>query len=146
MLTGCHPRLWIGLVVLLAVGVVAWSATRAARQDGVAVGVIAGTGASDNSPEAGVWVIAEANELETKFVKSVVTDDRGRFLLPELPGATYDVWVRGYGLVDSEKVQLSPERWFWANDRSNFVWHIEGGKGTKSKIVHFQLPPDPLAR
>jgi len=27
-----------------------------------------------------------------------------------------------------------------------FIWHIEGGKGTKSKMVHFQIRPDPLAR
>ena len=51
---------------------------------------------------------AETEELQTKFVKIVVTDDNGRFLLPEMPEATYDVWVRGYGLVDSEKVKLSP--------------------------------------
>ena len=95
-------------VLLLVAGVVVWSATPVARQDGVADGIIAGTVASDNGPEAGVWVIAEADGLETKFVKIVVTDHRGRFLLPELPDATYDVWVRGYGLVDSEKVQLSP--------------------------------------
>src|SRR4051812_22772857 len=60
------------------------------------------TGAS--GPEAGVWVIAETSDLPTKFVKIVVTDDRGRYLLPDLPKATYNVWVRGYGLVDSPKV------------------------------------------
>ncbi len=59
------------------------------------------TGAS--GPEAGVWVIAETNELPTKFVRIVVTDDRGRFLIPDLPKANYTVWVRGYGLVDSPK-------------------------------------------
>ena len=110
MLSGFRPRFWIRSVLLLVLAAVAWSATPAARQDGAADGVIAGTVASDDGPEAGVWVIAEASELETKFVKIVVTDDRGRFLLPELPEATYDVWVRGYGLVDSEKVQLSPGR------------------------------------
>ena len=50
-----------------------------------------------------MWVIAETTELPTKFVKIVVTDDRGRYVTPELPKATYDVWVRGYGLVDSPK-------------------------------------------
>ena len=64
------------------------------------------TGAS--GPEAGVWVIAETAELPTKYVKIVVTDDSGRFVLPELPSANYDVWVRGYGLVDSPKVKASP--------------------------------------
>ncbi|MFI5280814.1 MAG: carboxypeptidase regulatory-like domain-containing protein [Gemmatimonadales bacterium] len=59
-------------------------------------------------PEAGVWVIAETSDLRTKFVKIVVTDDRGRYVLPELPKANYSVWVRGYGLVDSPKATASP--------------------------------------
>src|SRR5207248_10703321 len=67
-------------------------------------GVVPGPG----GPEAGVWVIAETTDLPTKFAKIVVTDDRGRYLLPELPKANYNVWVRGYGLVDSPKVQTAP--------------------------------------
>jgi len=59
-------------------------------------------------PEAGVWVIAETTDLPTKFVRIVVTDDQGRYLVPDLPKATYRVWVRGYGLVDSEKVTSVP--------------------------------------
>jgi hypothetical protein len=59
-------------------------------------------------PEAGVWVIAETTDLPTKFAKIVVTDDQGRYVLPELPKANYTVWVRGYGLVDSPKVQSAP--------------------------------------
>ena len=59
-------------------------------------------------PEAGVWVIAETTDLPTKFVRIVVTDDRGRYLIPDLPKADYTVWVRGYGLVDSAKVQSGP--------------------------------------
>jgi hypothetical protein len=61
-----------------------------------------------HGPEAGVWVIAETSELPTKFVKIVVTDERGRYLLPELPRANYSVWVRGYGLVDSPKASTAP--------------------------------------
>jgi hypothetical protein len=64
------------------------------------------TGAS--GPEAGVWVIAETSDLPTKFVKIVVTDDRGRYVVPDLPRGNYNVWVRGYGLVDSPKVQTTP--------------------------------------
>jgi hypothetical protein len=64
------------------------------------------TGAS--GPEAGVWVIAETTDLPTKFSKTVVTDDQGRYLIPELPKAKYKVWVRGYGLVDSAKVDGEP--------------------------------------
>ncbi len=69
---------------------------------------IAGVVTSLKGPEAGVWVIAETTELPTKFRKIVVTDDRGRYLLPELPKATYKVWVRGYGLVDSGAVSATP--------------------------------------
>ena len=71
-------------------------------------GYIGGTVTGGNGPEAGVWVIAETEDLLTKFVKIVVTDDNGKFLLPELPTANYRVWVRGYGLVDSEAVIMRP--------------------------------------
>ena len=60
---------------------------------------IGGVVSSSKGPEAGVWVIAETNDLPTKFVRIVVTDDEGRYLIPDLPKATYSVWVRGYGLV-----------------------------------------------
>ena len=77
---------------------------------GVTVGDsdLGGVVTSANGPEAGVWVIAETHDLPTKFVKIVVTDDQGRYVLPELPKANYDVWVRGYGLVDSPKVKSAP--------------------------------------
>jgi len=58
--------------------------------------------------EAGVWVIAETTDLPTKFARMVVTDDQGRYLVPDLPKARYKVWVRGYGLVDSAKVDAEP--------------------------------------
>jgi hypothetical protein len=61
-----------------------------------------------DGPEAGVWVIAETADLPTRFVRIVVTDDRGRYLIPDLPDGNYDVWVRGYGLVDSEKLSALP--------------------------------------
>src|SRR6266705_4224384 len=69
---------------------------------------LGGVVGSANGPEAGVWVIAETGDLPTKFTKIVVTDDRGRYLIPELPKANYSVWVRGYGLVDSPKVRAVP--------------------------------------
>src|SRR3954466_13852672 len=68
------------------------------------VGVVTG----QKGPEAGVWVIAETKDLPTKYTKIVVTDDQGRFAAPDLPNANYDVWVRGYGLVDSAKVPAKP--------------------------------------
>jgi hypothetical protein len=69
---------------------------------------IEGVVASANGPEAGVWVIAETKDLPTKFAKVVVTDDHGRYMLPQMPDATYSVWVRGYGLVDSKHVTAKP--------------------------------------
>src|SRR5215211_9517956 len=66
------------------------------------------TGAS--GPEAGVWVIAETTDLPTKYAKMVVTDDQGRYVIPDLPKAKYKVWVRGYGLVDSAKADGEPGR------------------------------------
>jgi len=71
---------------------------------------IGGVVSGSRGPEAGVWVIAETTDLPTKFVRIVVTDDRGRYLVPDLPKASYRVWVRGYGLVDSPKVQTAPGR------------------------------------
>src|SRR5580692_3635503 len=71
-------------------------------------GFINGVVQGDKGPEAGVWVIAETKDLPTNFIKIVVTDDRGRFALPELPTANYKVWVRGYGIVDSSPIDSKP--------------------------------------
>ena len=89
------------IVALLTPGT---AAVRAADNDGVIRGAVT----SADGPEAGVWVIAETDDLETVFRKIVVTGDDGSYVLPELPEATYDVWVRGYGLVDSEPVAGRP--------------------------------------
>jgi hypothetical protein len=69
---------------------------------------IAGVVNGPNGPEAGVWVIAETTDLPTKFAKVVVTDDKGRYVVPQLPKANYAVWARGYGLKDSGKTQAEP--------------------------------------
>jgi len=74
----------------------------------IGAGDLGGVVSSTNGPEAGVWVIAETTDLPTEFAKIVVTDDRGRYLIPDLPKANYEVWVRGYGLVDSAKVRTGP--------------------------------------
>src|SRR5687768_17721488 len=68
------------------------------------VGVVTGP----RGPEAGVWVIAETRDLPTPYTKIVVTDDQGRYAIPDLPKANYNVWVRGYGLVDGLKVRATP--------------------------------------
>jgi hypothetical protein len=41
---------------------------------------IGGVVRGPNGPEAGVWVIAETNDLPTKFARIVVTDDAGRYV------------------------------------------------------------------
>src|SRR5262249_17101970 len=60
------------------------------------------------APEAGVCVSAETTELGSRFARMVVADDAGRYVIPDLPKAKYRVWVRGYGLVDSPKVDAEP--------------------------------------
>jgi hypothetical protein len=84
----------------------------AARAQPIAIDAddIGGVVRSAGGPEAGVWVIAETDELGTRFAKIVVTDDGGRFVVPDLPRARYRLWVRGYGLVDSAKVAAEPGR------------------------------------
>jgi hypothetical protein len=69
---------------------------------------IGGMVTGPHGPEAGVWVIAETHDLPTRYAKIVVTDDQGRYVVPDLPKAKYQVWVRGYGLVDSAKVDAMP--------------------------------------
>ena len=72
------------------------------------VNYITGVVQGEKGPEAGVWVIAETKDLLTNFIKIVVTDDRGRFAVPDLPTANYKVWTRGYGIVDSAPVVMKP--------------------------------------
>ena len=69
---------------------------------------IGGVVTSSNGAEAGVWVIAETTDLPTRYIKEVVTDDRGRYVIPDLPMAKYSIWARGYGLIDSSKVETVP--------------------------------------
>ena len=101
-------RLGIGAGTLVVAGVVLWFAGATVlgqNPPALPAGVITGVVTSEQGPEAGVWVIAETDDLNTKFRKIVVTNDQGRFLLPELPRAAYQVWVRGYGLLDSRPVR-----------------------------------------
>ncbi len=100
-------------IALLSAGVLSLIAGFAAhpsraQQSGAPTGYITGTVQGEKGPEAGVWVIAETKDLPTNFIKIVVTNDQGKFVVPELPAATYKVWVRGYGLVDSMPTTLKP--------------------------------------
>ena len=104
MKTRVNPRALVFASVLIAS--LAW--VDAQQRSSVPVAIdpddIGGVVMSTNGPEAGVWVIAETSELPTKFARIVVTDDEGRYVLPDLPRATYQIFVRGYGLVDSARV------------------------------------------
>ena len=98
-----------------AIGIVAMAATLPtpmSAQQAATVAIdkddIGGVVTGPRGPEAGVWVIAETTDLPTRYIKSVVTDDQGRYVIPDLPVANYKVWVRGYGLVDSPKLTAKP--------------------------------------
>ncbi len=108
-------RLGAIIGVCLVVLTITWVVgSRALQQAGGTISIdnddIGGVVTSVNGPEAGVWVIAETRDLPTTFARIVVTDAQGRYLLPDLPQGNFDLWVRGYGLVDSRKVQSSPGR------------------------------------
>jgi hypothetical protein len=98
----------IGLVLLLGVVRPGHTARKPAPDIKIDADDIGGVVTSSKGPEAGVWVIAETKDLPTGYRKIVVTDDQGRYVVPDLPKATYTIWVRGYGLVDSAKVQSAP--------------------------------------
>jgi hypothetical protein len=110
-------RMWSGFYSgLVTAGLVMapiWPTGLSAQQgSGTAIQIdnddIGGVVTGLNGPEAGVWVIAETTDLPTRFARMVVTDDQGRYVVPDLPKAAYSLWVRGYGLVDSEKVKAEP--------------------------------------
>ena len=110
-------RWYFGAAAIALAAAMSAPATRSSAQQGsaqnngaVSIGDsdLGGVVTSQNGPEAGVWVIAETTDLPTKYVKIVVTDDQGRYVLPDLPKASYTVWVRGYGLVDSPKQTAAP--------------------------------------
>jgi len=107
ILSACLTGLGVAIVLLAALS--GASASQRSRQPvQIDADDIGGIVNGARGPEAGVWVIAETTDLPTKFGKIVVTDDAGRYVLPDLPKASYRVWVRGYGLIDSPKVPGTP--------------------------------------
>ena len=123
-------RLSIALILTLGVGIfliISGRALVAGQGGGARVAIdaddIGGVVTSAQGPEAGAFVIAETRRTPTRYIKTVVTDDPGRYVVPDLPAGEYDVWVRGYGLVDSGKV-----------------------KTTTGKIVNLKASPAPNAR
>jgi hypothetical protein len=105
-----NRRFWLSTVAAVGFAALAAAPAQLKAQNTVAIDAddIGGVVTGANGPEAGVWVIAETKDLPTRFAKMVVTDDQGRYVVPDLPKAKYQVWVRGYGLVDSPKVAGEP--------------------------------------
>ncbi|HXX44367.1 MAG TPA: carboxypeptidase-like regulatory domain-containing protein [Candidatus Acidoferrales bacterium] len=108
-----RKMVYLGFGVALAIAscaAISWNDANAQQTGSVRIGAsdIGGVVSSSKGPEAGVWVIAETTDLPTRYIKEVVTDERGRYLIPDLPKAIYTVWARGYGLVDSPKVLTDP--------------------------------------
>ncbi|HET7884724.1 MAG TPA: carboxypeptidase-like regulatory domain-containing protein [Bradyrhizobium sp.] len=105
-----HSNACLAAVAIAAL-VTAWCGPATAQQKPalkVGADAIGGQVTGPNGPEAGVWVIAETTDLPTKYAKMVATNDNGQYLIPQLPSAKYKVWVRGYGLVDSDKQDAAP--------------------------------------
>ncbi len=104
--------LFLGIAVTAVGAFLLLTTAPLSSQQGATVNIdnddIGGVVSSAKGPEAGVWVIAETTDLPTRFARMVVTDDQGRYVLPDLPKASYSIWVRGYGLVDSPKVKATP--------------------------------------
>ena len=89
-----------------AIAIAAFLAAAPASAQSISKHDIGGVVTGPHGPEAGVWVIAETHDLPTRFAKMVVTDDRGRYVVPDLPKGKYEVWVRGYGLINSPEGQI----------------------------------------
>src|SRR5690242_3782658 len=114
-MTSGSPRLCaLALAIGLAAFIPARVMTSIAQQPSAAAAIaidaddIGGIVSGPGGPEAGVWVIAETHDLPVRYIKIVVTDDQGRYVIPDLPRARYSVWARGYGLVDSAKTTSEP--------------------------------------
>src|SRR5215510_1955191 len=103
-------RFWLSTVAAVGFAALVAAPAQLSAQNTVAIDAddIGGVVTGPNGPEAGVWVIAETKDLPTRYAKMVVTDDQGRYVVPDLPKAKYQIWVRGYGLVDSPKVAGEP--------------------------------------
>ena len=100
--------LYLSVAAICLAGCFIWSQPRAETTVPIKKTDIGGVVTCPNGPEAGVWVIAETHDLPTRYAKMVVTDDQGRYVVPDLPKAKYTVWVRGYGLADLAKVEAEP--------------------------------------
>ena len=95
----------VAFVAIAAAAVLVVGNARSTAQVAAQVAIdgddIGGVVTGAKGAEAGVWVIAESVDMPTRFIRTVVSDDQGRYVVPDLPTGRYRVIVRGYGLVDS---------------------------------------------
>jgi hypothetical protein len=105
-----NRKLYLSVAAIALTGFLAGAPAELQAQTAVAIDAddIGGVVTGPNGPEAGVWVIAETHDTPTRYAKMVVTDDQGRYVVPDLPKGKYKVWARGYGLVDSQKMDAEP--------------------------------------
>src|SRR5882724_5362698 len=103
-------RFWLSTVAAIGFAALVAAPAQLTAQTAVAIDNddIGGVVSGPSGPEAGVWVIAETRDLPTRYAKMVVTDEQGRYVVPDLPKGKYKVWVRGYGLVDSPTLDTEP--------------------------------------
>src|SRR5262245_5360997 len=83
----------IAAALFLAIAPQSGFAQQGSGQVAIDADDIGGVVRGPNGPEAGVWVIAETDDLPTKFARIVVSDAEGRYVVPDLPKAKYKIWV-----------------------------------------------------
>ena len=76
-------------VTLLSILALIFCTSVIAQQVTIGEGDIGGVVSGPKGPEAGVWVIAKTTDLPVRFARIVVTDERGRYLIQELPLAVH---------------------------------------------------------
>jgi hypothetical protein len=151
-------RIVIPLLAIVSVSGLGCGVGTAKTPEKAAPGSIGGRVVSEGgTPEAGVWVIAESYDVMPNdgrgpdaFRKIVVTDDAGRFLVPDLPDGTYDVWVRGYGVKDSRPSWRVPGKHQLRPGKKDLEIAVERAKSPQEAALSYpanywyamlQLPP-----
>ena len=85
--------------------------------------------------------VATGNDTDALDVLDTAT---GKFIVMRVPYPMGFFAKSLDGRIDDPKTGWKG-RGLWSTYATRAPWHIEGGKGTTSKAVKFQLRPDPLA-
>ena len=103
-----HTSRAFGVLIAIALSIVGIAAQRSSDPIAIDADDLAGIVSGPKGPEAGAWVIAETTDLPTRSHGSSSRTIAAGICCPTCPRRTLQVWVRGYGLVDSPKVQATP--------------------------------------